>query len=297
MAETGMMADIAAVTDNNRPYAYPVMPYGMGVFGNGGFGFGGDWIGLIVLALLFGGGFGGFGGFGGAGGMGLGGGLLGYALGNNATKTDLSDGLVSLQTSNKIDNLSTQVNNGFSNAATQLCGGLADVTAAVTNGTNTINTGLLSGFANSNLANCQNTGNIIRAIDQIGFMQDKCCCDIKEQAAANANALQAAIANSDNQAFRNMCELKDSIREQGEATRALIAVNEVTNLREQLAKERQKNQNARFDASQLAQTAQLINQLQPVSKPAYITASPYQSIFPFGGGYGYGNCAWNQFIS
>jgi hypothetical protein len=41
MAETGMMADIAAVTDNNRPYAYPMMPFGMGGYGNG-FGFGGD---------------------------------------------------------------------------------------------------------------------------------------------------------------------------------------------------------------------------------------------------------------
>jgi hypothetical protein len=296
MAETGMMADIAAVTDNNRPYAYPMMPFGMGGYGNG-FGFGGDWIGLIVLALLFGGGFGGFGGFGGAGGMGLGGGLLGYALGNNATKTDLSDGLVSLQTSNKIDNLSTQVNNGFSNAATQLCGGLADVTAAVTIGTNSINTGLLSGFANTQLQSCQNTNAITNAIDNARFAQQQCCCDIKEQAAYNANALQAAIANSDNQAFRNMCELKDSIREQGEATRALIAVNEVTNLREQLALERQKVQNARFDASQLAQTTQLINQLQPVSKPAYITASPYQSIYPFGNGCGCGNYGWNQFIS
>lgn len=295
MSETGMMADIAAVTDNNRGYAYPVMPFGMGGYGNGGFGFGGDWIGLIVLALLFSGGFGGFGGFGGAGGMGLGGGLLGYALGNNATKNDLSDGLTSLQTSNKIDNLSTQVNNGFSNTATQLCNGFSDVTAAVTNGTNIINTGLLSGFANTQLQSCQNTGALTRAIDQIGFMQDKCCCDIKEQAAYNANALQAAIANSDNQAFKNMCELKDSIREQGEATRALIAVNEVTNLREQLALERQKVQNARFDASQLAQTSQLINQLQPVSKPAYITASPYQSIYPFGNGCG--NYGWNQFIS
>lgn len=294
MSETGMMADIAAVTDNNRGYGYPMMPWGG--YGNG-FGFGGDWIGLIVIALLFGGGFGGFGGFGGAGGMGLGGGLLGYALGNNATKTDLSDGLVSLQTSNKIDNLATQVNNGFSNAATQLCGGLADVTAAVTNGTNTVNTGLLTGFANTQLQSCQNTGTLVRAIDQLGFMQDKCCCDIKEQAAYNANNLQTAILNSDNQAFKNMCELKDAIREQGEATRALITVQEVTELREKLAAERQKVQDARFDASQLAQTAQLINQLQPVSKPAYITASPFQSIYPFGNGCGCGNYAWNQYIN
>lgn len=295
MAETGMMADIAAVTDNNRGYAYPAYPFGMGGFGNG-FGFGGDWIGLILIALLFGGGFGGFGGFGGAGGMGLGGGLLGYALGNNATKTDLSDGLISLQTSNKIDNLSTQVNNGFSNAATQLCGGLADVTAAVTNGTYNVNTGLLTGFANSNLANCQNTNAIVSAIDNARFAQDKCCCDIKEQAAYNANALQTAILNSDNQAFKNMCELKDSIKEQGEATRALIVANEVTELREKLANERQKVQDARFDASQIAQTSQLINTLRPTPIPAYPSVSPYQSAMIGLGNLGYG-FGYNQFIS
>lgn len=285
MAETGMIADIAAVTDNNRGYAYPMMmypPYGMGNgFGNNGFG--GDWIGLILLALLFGGGFGGFGGYGGAGGAGLGGGLLGYALGNNATKTDLSDGLTSLQTSNKIDNVSTQLCNGF----------------------NTVNNELLSGFGNSNLAACQNTASIVSAIDNSRFAQQQCCCDIKSEIAQSRFAqqqcccdLQTAIVNSDNLNFRNTCDLKELIREQGEATRALIVTNEMTELREKLAAERQKVQDARFDASQIAQTANIVNQLQPVAKPAYITCSPYQSAVLGLGSLGCGGWSWgSQFIS
>ena len=139
-------------------------------------------------------------------------------------------------------------------------------------------------------------------------MQDKCCCDIKTQIAAqttenfkNTAALQAQIANSDNQAYRNKCDIENAIKQQGELTRALIEQNEVGRLKEQLAFERQQVQNARLDASQAAQTQQIINQLQPVSRPAYITASPYQSLYPFNGynnGFGSCGCGYaNQFIN
>ena len=37
-------------------------------------------------------------------------------------------------------------------------------------------------------------------------------------------------------------------------------------------------QSAKFQISQAAQTEQLLNSLQPISRPAYITASPYQSL-------------------
>lgn len=83
--------------------------------------------------------------------------------------------------------------------------------------------------------------------------------------------------------------------------RALINQNRMADLQEKLMLEREKVQNARLDASQAAQTQQIINQLQPVSRPAYITASPYQSIFPFNGynnGFGSCGCGYaNQFIS
>lgn len=106
----------------NNAYPYPMYGYG----NNGGFfGSEGIWA-LVLLAMLFGNGWGGFGGFGGGFGAGFGladGGLLGYAIGNNATKGDLSDGLFSIQNGNKLDNLSTQVSDGFTNVATNLCNG------------------------------------------------------------------------------------------------------------------------------------------------------------------------------
>ena len=114
-------ADVAAVVDNRGGYGYgyPVMPM-YPAFG----GFGGN---LTTDS-----------------------GLIGYALGNNATKGDLTN----VQTASKLDSISTQIGSGFANTATQLCNGFADVQASVANGAYNINTGLLTGFANTNLNAC-----------------------------------------------------------------------------------------------------------------------------------------------
>lgn len=245
--ENGSMspADVAAVVDNRGGYGYgyPVMPMypAFGGFGGGyGNGFGGDFIWVILLLALFGGWGGGFGGgFGGFGGnITTDSGLIGYALGNNATKGDLS----SIQTSNKIDNISTQ-----------LCNGFADVQSSIASGVNSINTGLLTGFGNTQLQACQNTNAITNAIDNSRFAQQQCCCDIK-----------TAIANSDNLNFRNTCAIENMIQEQttaikeeANATRLLITANKIEELERQLAQKDRELLNARFDASQVAQTAQI----------------------------------------
>ena len=247
MAETGMMADIAAVTDNNSRGFYP-MPYPMfGGFGGGyGNGFGGEWIWAILLLALFGGFGGGWGGgFGGFGGAGIGltdGGLLGYAIGNNATKGDLS----SVQVSNKLDNLSTQICGGFADTSTQLC-----------NGFNNINTGLLSGFANTNLNACQNTNNIVSAIDNARFAQQQCCCDTKSSIAD----LKYTVA-TENCADRAALQMgiRDIITNQTASTQAIL--DKLCD--QELQAERRENQNlrselmyARGQASQIEQTAQI----------------------------------------
>lgn len=287
MAETGMMADIAAVTDNNKGY-YP-MPYPMfGGYGNNGFGMDGSWVWVILLFALFGGWGGGFGG-GFGGNITTDSGLIGYALGNNATKGDLTG----VQTANKLDNISTQIGGGFANNATQLCSGFADVQSSICNGTNTINTGLLSGFANSNLTAAQNTASIVSAIDNSRFAQQQCCCDIK-----------TAIANSDNLAFRNTCDIENmiqaqttAIKEDGEKTRSLIIADKIEQLERDLAQRDRELQTARFDASQVAQTASIVNQLQPVARPAYLTCSPYMSqMYANGFGNPYGCNCGSQFI-
>ena len=295
--ENGSMspADVAAVVDNRGGYGYgypvmPMMPFGGfgGGYGNG-YGFGGDFVWVILLLALFGGWGGGFGGFGGfGGGITTDSGLIGYALGNNATKGDLT----SVQTASKLDSISTQVGNGFANTATQLCNGFSDVQASIANGAYNINTGLLTGFANTQLNACQNTNSIVSAIDNSRFAQQQCCCDIK-----------SAIANSDNLNFRNTCAIENMIQEQttaikedGERTRALITANKIEELERNLVQKDLQLQNARFDASQIAQTANIVNQLQPVAKPAYLTCSPYQSQMLAYNNFGCGCGCGSQFV-
>ena len=74
------------------------------------------------------------------------------------------------------------------------------------------------------------------------------------------------------------CEIANAIHAEGEATRALINANVMQDLRDRLQDEKLAN-------SQCAQNAYLINQLQPVAKPAYITCSPYAASSGCCGGY------------
>lgn len=257
-------ADVGAVMRANygygMPMMYPIMGGFGGGFGNGGFGFGGDFLAILLLFALFGGGWGGgFGGFGGgAAGLGLDdGGLLGYAIGNNATKGDLSSGLQNVQNGSKLDSISTQIGAGFANNATQLCNGFADVQSSISNGVNTVNTGLLTGFANSNLANCQNTNAVISAIDNARFAQQQCCCDTK----ANIADLKYTVA-TENCADRAALEMgvRDIITNQTANTQKILDTlcqDKIDAKNDIIAQLRQELLYSRGQASQIAQTAEL----------------------------------------
>lgn len=302
-------ADVGAVMRANYGYGMPMMyPMMGGGFGNG-FGFGGDFLAILLLFALFGGGWGGFGGFGGMGGAGLGladGGLLGYAIGNNATKGDLSSGLQNVQNGSKLDSISTQIGNGFANTATQLCGGFADVQSSIANGVNSINTGLLTGFANSNLANCQNTNAITSAIDNNRFAAQQYCCDTNSKIAD----LKYTVA-TENCADRAALEMgiRDVITNQTANTQKILDTlcqDKIDAKNETIAQLRQELLYSRGQASQIAQTAELragqnaevdalYNRLAscPVPSTPVYGRTP---IFTCNNG-GCGCNGWNQFIN
>ena len=242
---------VVELATNNGGYAYPAMPYG---YGNGGFGFGGDGIWAIVLvALLFGNGFGGWGnGFGGLGGA-TDGGLLGYALGNNATKGDLSDGLSDVVTSGKLDNITTQISDGFSNQATNLCNVRSDILTGNMSLQNSIlDSKYASALSDANLqrdilmqTNELNNNLNIQSLQQLA-KQDECCCTLRAEGLANTQRILDAINN-----------------------------NTIQDLRDKLA-----------TANNQLSDQMVINTLAPRSIPAYLTSSPYQSIY---NGFGWGN--------
>ena len=268
------VADIAAVT---RPYG----GYGYGGYGMNGFGMGFEWIFIFALFAMMGGGFGGFGGWGGYGGAGLGladGGLLGYAIGNNATKSDLSDGLNSVQTMNKLDNISSQMVNGIYGTQAQISNGISDLSSQICQGFNSTNINnlqgfnatqreLLQGFNSQNVLGLQNTAAIQQTLNANRFADQQCCCETQKQIAAQT---------AEN--FRNTCDVVNAINADGEKTRAILVANKVADLEEKLAESRRATQTAQIIADNQAQTNTLVNALRPTPIPAYASFSPYQTL-------------------
>lgn len=120
-----------------------------------------------------------------------------------------------------------------------------------------VQSGLCDGFYAMNTGMLNGFGSVNQNINESRFASQQCCCE------TNRNIDSVKFENA-----QNTCAVTNAIHAEGEATRALITQNEMQSLRDKLADEKLAN-------SQCAQNAYLIGQLQPVAKPAYITASPY----------------------
>ena len=140
---------------------------------------------------------------------------------------------------------------GFNNQ--DVNGQLRGITTGLCDGFYAINNGLKDGFYGTQAA-----------ITEIGYGMKDCCCGINR----NIDAVRFEGA-------KNTCEITNAIHAEGEATRALINANTVQALRDKLEDKDRALLTANFQLSQQAQNAYLINEIRPVSKPAYITCSPY----------------------
>ena len=170
-------ADIAAVTRPNFG-----MGCGYGGFGMGGFG--GDWLALIVLFALFGGGWGGNGFGGGAGWQ------QGFNTQNILSKLDgitngLSDGFYAMN---------TNALQGQNQLARDLCTGFAAVNAAISE----------NRFAAQECC-CQTQ----RAIDGVNYNNAKNTCDIVNAIHAEGEATRGLITQNTMQALRDKLADKD----------------------------------------------------------------------------------------
>lgn len=248
-------ADIAAVTGGDKD----------GWGGNGAM-----WLVIFVLFFAFGGG-----GFG--GGWGNRGNMLNSD--NNAIQAAMQRGFDTQYSLEKLDGLSR---------------GLYDSTYALSNAVNGVGMNMMQGFSgvNSAICNqgyqtqqgfngvgqelCQGFAGVQAAIAQNGYNAQMCCCNTEKE-----------ILQSRYDAAKNTCDIVNAIRDDGNATRALITQTEMQNLRDKLADRDRDIQSRDFQLSQLSQTTNLVNQLRPCPQPAYLSCSPWQSVNPFGG--------WNSF--
>lgn len=150
---------------------------------------------------------------------------------------------------------------GFNNQ--DINGQLRGITNGLCDGFYAINNSLKDGFYGTQ-----------REITESRFAAQNCCCETNR----NIDAVRA-------ENYKNTCEITNAIHNEGEQTRALINANTMQDLRDKLEAKDRDLILANVQLSQQAQSANLINELRPCAKPAYITCSPYT---PATTGYGYG---------
>lgn len=254
--------------NSTMPFTMPVEPaYGGG--SNGG-GWSDGWLIWIVLIFaLFGWGGNGFGG-------GFGGG------GSAATQGALTREQACID--NNFQNLmretasiSDAVNLGFANLNSTICNQQYD-TAQMLNQMNITN------LQNANAANVVALQNQNALQTQIA----NCCCGIERLIESINFTIAQQTCNLTNQMNNNT---RDIIDAQNAGTREILDYlcnKENQNLRDE-------NQALRLAASQQKQTNEIVSELLPVAKPAYLTCSPYASAFGFGYGNGYGFNGYNGY--
>lgn len=154
-----------------------------------------------------------------------------------------------------------------------------------------ISSAMQTGFGNIRYDNLQNTMGLQNAMTsgfygvnsglaENRFAQQQCCCETNRSIDA---------VRSD--AYKNTCDITTAIHAEGEATRALINDNTMQALRDKLADRDRDLLYANFQNSQYLQNSYLVDALRPVSRPAYITCSPYQTTQNYcNGGFGVGGC-------
>lgn len=143
---------------------------------------------------------------------------------------------------------------GFNNQ--DVNGQLRGITSGICDGFYAMNNSLKDGFFGTQ-----------SAIADSRFAQQNCCCE------TNRNIDSVRAEN-----YKNTCEITTAIHNEGEMTRALINQNTTQALRDKLADTDRDLQTARFQLSQQAQNATLIDALRPCPIPAYLACSPYSSL-------------------
>lgn len=234
------------------------------VYQNGGIGgFGGDGWWIILLLLAFNGGWGGLGGFGGMGGFG--GAMWDFPWlinGQQGINNNVSDGFRDAQLHDSI----TSVRDGVSALATQLCNCCGDIQMSIANGTAGIQQSLCSGFAGTTAAvtgaqnaisqqlysnelaslnrsfaeqtaNTAGFTNVNSGIADLRYTEATEACATRTAAASNTRDIIDSQTRGVQTILDKLCQLElDGYKRENDSLRSQLT-------------------NARFDASQAAQTA------------------------------------------
>ena len=251
------VADIAAVTDNNR---------------NSGWGMDGGWWAIIILFALFGWGRNGFGFGGNAGGCGCDGAC--------ATVGDVQRGFDNQGVTNKL--------NGLENGLCSLGYDQLAQMNTINQNISTTGFGIQQAITNMGIANMQDTNALSRQLAD-------CCCEnraaiaqVRYDMAANA----CAVTNTIQSAAR---DIADNQNANYRALHDEIVAIRMEDKNAQIAALQSQVQALNLAQSQANQNQYLINTLRPCPVPAYISCNPWAGQAAYGScgtayGYGCGTC-------
>ena len=267
-------------TSTGNDMVMPVAPM-MGNYGggNGGFGWGGDGAWWLLVLFLFAANGNGFG----WGGNGMNG-AVPYIM-NNTTNNDVQRGFDQQAVMSSLGDITGAVTSGFAGVNQSLCSGFAGVNA-------TINSGFNAAEASNNARQIANMQSLFGIQSQLA----QCCCD-NRLATANLNSTILAENCADRAAVSD--GIRDILQNQTANTQALINTTnqavqgvydklcqlELDAKNDKIADLQAQLSQARFDASQVAQTQRLLldNQAQtsaleqylnPAPIPAYVVQNP-----------------------
>ena len=153
-----------------------------------------------------------------------------------------------------------------------------------------INTGLLTGFGNTNMAAMQNTNAIMSRLCDMSATQAQCCCEtqrLMERGLCEVNHNILTQSNATNTNISNAA--RDIIENNNNGVRSILdflTQDKINSLQAE-------NQALRLTASQQAQNSYLIDQLAAKAPiPAYVVANPNAV---YNGYYGYNNGCFGTF--
>lgn len=227
-------------------YNMPVSP----AYAGGGFGgFGGEWIIILLIFAMFGGGFGG----------GFGSGYGGYDFpwllnGQNGINNNVNDGFRDAQLSSSVMGINNAVTAGFGDVQTALCGGFAGVNATVNNAQNLLAQQLYTNeIASLNRSYDAQTANTAGHSALQSSLQ-QCCCDNRLATVQTQNIVQTEGAAT-----------RLAIQNQTQQILDKLCAQEIETLRERNVSLQNQVNMLNLAASQTAQSAYLIDKLTPAA--------------------------------
>lgn len=253
--------------------------------GNGGFGDGDNAWWVIILILVFG-----MNGWNRGNGNGNSDAPSAYSAFSPCCTPATTQGMTDAFNFNQLDNGIRAIQNG-------ICDGFY----ATANTINGVNSNLQNCCCETQLGMERGFNGVGQSINNLGYQIQNGFCGVDKTIMQNDFHSQAGFNALSTQLASCCCDIErgqDSIQNAlTMATNNILVANDKNTDRiinyltqTEIDALRTELQSAQFQLSQLSQTSNIVNQLMPVAKPAYLTCSPYASAFGFNTGYGCTSC-------